>query len=332
MDVSVLIVSYNTRDKTLACLRSVERATRGLAYEVLVLDNASTDGSSAAIRAAFPGLALDAQRENLGFARGINRLARAARGELLLLLNPDTEVRDGAIQKLVAFAREHGGAGIFGGRTVRADGSPDPDFAWGRSSLWSTLCNALGLAGLFPRSAWLNPEGVGWRLGPGVHEVDIVSGCFFLVPRTLWQELGGFDPAFFVYGEEADFCLRARARGIHARTTADAVVLHHGAASEASMAAKQTKLLEAKRRLMQLHWSRTRARLGGWTLALHAWLRAGTFSVLAGLRSERFEARARDWRTVWSQRKLWLEPSSAPEHSQASAPVREGSAEEPALR
>ncbi|NOT29279.1 MAG: glycosyltransferase, partial [Planctomycetes bacterium] len=163
MDLSVLIVNYNTREKTLACLQSVERETRGLEYEVLVLDNASGDGSAAAIRAGFPGLHLDVQRENLGFARGINRLARAARGEFLLLLNPDTELQSGAIQELVAFARERPAPGIHGGRTVHPDGSPDPGFAWGRATLWSTFCNAVGLAGLFARSALFNPEGVGMR-------------------------------------------------------------------------------------------------------------------------------------------------------------------------
>lgn len=334
MDLSVLIVNYNTREKTLTCLQSIERETRGLEYEVRVLDNASGDGSAAAFRAGFPGLYLDVQRENLGFARGINRLARAARGEFLLLLNPDTEVRNGAIQELVAFARERA-PGIHGGRTVHPDGSPDPGFAWGRATLWSTFCNAVGLAGVFPRSALFNPEGIGMRVGEGEHEVDIVSGCFFLVQRALWEELGGFDPAFFVYGEEADFCLRARARGIRPRITSRAVVLHHGGASETSQAEKQTKLLEAKRRLMRLHWPKSRARLGGWLLGQHAFLRACGFTAVSWARPERFGARARDWRAVWLRRRQWTAAARLDHSARAEEVATSSSSDsrkEPALR
>lgn len=331
MDLSVLIVSYNTRAKTLACLGSIRRETRGLEYEVRVLDNGSRDGSAEAIRAAFPEVRLEALDENLGFGRGVNRLARGARGEYLLLLNPDTEVRDGALQALLAVARERPEPAIHGGRTLRSDGSPDADCAWGRATLWSTFCNAVGLAGLFPRSAWLSPEAVGGRLGPGEREVDIVSGCFFLVPRALWNELGGFDPAFFVYGEEADFCLRARERGYRAWSTSRASVLHHGAASESSLAGKQVKLLEAKRRLMDLHWSPARARLGGRLLELHAGLRALGFSLLALARPARFGARARDWREVWSRRTEWRAPRPAPLEA-PTLPARDGLPEKPLLR
>lgn len=334
MDLSVLIVSYNTRAETLACLGSIRRETRGLDYEVRLLDNGSRDGSAEAVRQAFPEVLLDEQHENLGFGRGINRLARGARGEFLLLLNPDTEVRDGAIQALVASARERAEPAILGGRTVHADGSPDPDFAWGRATPWSTLCNALGLARVFPRSPLLAPEAIGRRLGPGEHEVDIVSGCFFLVPRALWNELGGFDPAFFVYGEEADFCLRARARGYRAWSTSRALVLHHGAASETSLVGKQTKLLEAKRRLMELHWPASHARLGGRLLQLHAGLRAAGFSLLAVLRPRRFGARARDWRAIWAGRARWRAPGPAHLEGALEGPALplDGRPERPALR
>jgi len=328
MDLSILIVSHNTRDKTLACLGSIERGVGGLAHEVLVLDNASGDGSAAAL-AAFPHIQLEALDENLGFARGINRLARRARGEFLLLLNPDTEVFEGAIEELVAFARRtgtgthgggHGTAGIWGGRTVRPDGGPDPGFAWGRATPWSTLCNALGLARLFPRSARFNPEGIGGRLGQGEHEVDIVSGCFFLVTLELWRALDGFDPGFFVYGEEGDFCLRARARGIRALVTSSAVILHHGGASESSPAAKHLKLLGAKRRLMELHWSRGRARLGAWLLRLHVLARAAAFTLASPLSARRFGPSARCWREVWRSRSEWLAgplDAAGPGHARA---------------
>ena len=119
---SVLIVSYNTRELTLACLRSVIAQTR-TPHEILVLDNASTDGSAAAIAAEFPQIALLSERQNHGFARANNFLALKSRGEFLLLLNPDTVVLDGALDRLVAFARRFPGARIWGGHTVFEDGS-----------------------------------------------------------------------------------------------------------------------------------------------------------------------------------------------------------------
>jgi len=333
MDLSVLIVSFNTREKTLACLRSLAREADGLAHEVWVLDNASADGSAAAIRAEFPDVRLLEEHENLGFGRGVNRLASRAAGERYLLLNPDAELKPGTLQELLAFARREPTPGIHGGRTVHADGSPDPDFAWGRASAWSTACIALGLAGLFPRSALFNPEGVGWRLRNGEHEVDIVSGCCFLVHRALWAALGGFDPAFFVYGEEADFCLRARARGVRPRVTTRATVLHHGGASESSLAGKQTKLLAAKRRLMGLHWSHPAAALGAALLRLHVVLRAGTFTALSWADDARFGARAREWNAVWRRRAEWL-AAGRQAHTLWSAEARASARgrEEPVLR
>ena len=124
--VSIVVVSYNTREMTLECLRSIVRETPDLPYEVLFIDNQSTDGSWEAVETKFSGdprFVLRSSEENLGFAGANNEMAKDARGEFVLLLNPDTVVLDRAIEKLVAFAREHPDNGIWGGRTVFEDGS-----------------------------------------------------------------------------------------------------------------------------------------------------------------------------------------------------------------
>src|SRR5690606_14209881 len=100
MDLTIVVVSYNTRELTLRCIESVQRETRGLHFELIVVDNASADGSAAAIRERFPAVRLIASEQNLGFARANNLAVETARGEYLLLLNPDTEVLDGAVQTL----------------------------------------------------------------------------------------------------------------------------------------------------------------------------------------------------------------------------------------
>ena len=151
-------------------------------HEVIVLDNASPDGSAAAIAEAFPELRLIASPENLGFAKGNNVAAREARGEYLLLLNPDTLVLDGALDKLVAFARRTPEAGIWGGRTLYADGSSTRG-VFGDQTLWSLFCRATGLSVVFRGSPFFNPEDYGGWARDSEREVDMVQGSFLLIRR-----------------------------------------------------------------------------------------------------------------------------------------------------
>ena len=141
--LSVIVVSYNTRAMTLDCLASLRDETRA-DFETIVVDNASTDGSAEAIAAAFPEMVLLAETANHGFAGANNLAARRARGEYLLLLNPDTLVLDGAVDRLLAFARARPEAGIWGGRTLYGDRSLNPASCWGRMTLWNLFCRACG--------------------------------------------------------------------------------------------------------------------------------------------------------------------------------------------
>ncbi len=175
--VSVIVVSYNTSSLTLACLRSVVAETSE-PYELIVVDNASPDGSADAIAAEFPSLRLFAETDNHGFARANNIAANHAAGEYVLLLNPDTVVLDGAIDELLRFARRTPAARIWGGRTLFVDGSVNPTNVWRRMSSWSLLCRVLGLDRLMSRSGVFNAEGYGDWSRDTERDVDIVSGCF----------------------------------------------------------------------------------------------------------------------------------------------------------
>ncbi len=304
-ELSVLVVSYGTRALTLSCLQALERAAQGLALETIVVDNASPDGSADAIAARFPGVRLERSAENLGFARATNRAARLARGERLLLLNPDTEVRPGALAAALAFARAHPDAGVVGGRTLFADGALNRASCWGAPTLWSLACHATGLASLWRGSRLFDPESLGRWARDDARAVDIVSGCFLLIRRDLWQELGGLDERFFVYGEDADLCLRVRAAGRTCRIAPEAVLVHHGGASERSRADKLVRLFRAKAQLLAKHWTPARARLGARLLGLWALSRAALFGALAPL-SARARERATTWRSVWRRRAEWL--------------------------
>src|SRR5690606_35725860 len=124
------------------------------------------------------------------------------------------------------------------------------------------FCVATGLSSLFRGSSLFNPEGYGGWKRDTVREVDIVSGCFFLIRRELWERLGGFDPAFFMYGEEADLCLRARKLGARPMVTPEATIVHYGGASERVRADKMVRLLQAKALLIRRHWGPVAARSG----------------------------------------------------------------------
>jgi N-acetylglucosaminyl-diphospho-decaprenol L-rhamnosyltransferase len=302
VDLSILIVSYNTRQVTLDCLASLYAHPPMVSFEVILLDNASPDGSAEAIGAAFPQVNLVASAENTGFAGGNNIAAEQASGRRLLLLNPDTIVLPGSLQALWDFAERHPARGIWGGRTLFEDGSLNPTSCWGRITPWSLFCSASGLTYVFPRSPLFNPEGYGAWARDSEREVDIVTGCFLLIDRALWQRLGGFDRTFFMYAEEADLCLRAAKLGHRPAITPDAEIIHLGGRSEASPVEKVIKTTRGRVTLIRKHWP-------AWQRAVGLTLfRAWAFSRALGSRvaRDRRGGGADKWRTIWRRRAEWL--------------------------
>jgi GT2 family glycosyltransferase len=303
---SILVISYNTRDMTLACLRSIIAETQ-TPHEIIVLDNASTDGSAMAIAAEFPAITLLAETQNHGFARANNIAAKHAKGAFLLLLNPDTVVLDGALDRLMAYAQRVPAARIWGGRTVFADGSPNPASCWRRMDLWNLFCRATGLTGIFRNNPLFNSEAYGGWDRMSEREVDIVTGCLFLISQKDWESLGGFDPAFFMYAEEADLCLRARTV-IHARprVTPEVVIVHHGGASETVKADKMVRLLRAKRELIRRHFPVWQQPIANALFDVVPATRSLAFTVIArlGRRSTAMESAA-VWTEIWKRRTEW---------------------------
>jgi N-acetylglucosaminyl-diphospho-decaprenol L-rhamnosyltransferase len=224
---------------------------------------------------------------------------------------------DGALQKLVAFVRTHPEAGIVGGRTLHADRSLNPTSCWARPTVWSAFCQGSALSALFPRIRWFNPEVMpGWRRDT-VQEVDIVTGCFLLIRRELWEELGGFDPAFFMYGEDADLCLRAKNLGHKCLICPEATIIHYGGASEKVRADKMVRLFRAKAQLFAKHWSRKQAKLGVRTLDLWALTRMMAYGLATGVGSKKDESYA-TWRSVWRRRNEWHAMLHVAAHSELS--------------
>lgn len=305
-DLTVIIVSYNTRDLTLAALRTLYTTTKATAFRTVVLDNASTDGSTDAVAAAFPQVELIRSSENLGFARANNVVAEASRSDWLLLLNPDTECHVGAVDNLMAFACANPRGGIYGGRTVFPDGSLNIASCWNRITPWSVFCIATGLTAAFPRTALFNPEAMGDWQRDTVREVDIVVGCFLLIRRDLWTRLGGFDLRYFMYGEEADLCLRARRLGFRPMITPDAEIMHLVGAASASKVEKRILVTKARVTLIRDHWPRWQVPLGIGLMWLWGALRITASRLIALVGQPRGRERLAYWREVWDRRQDWL--------------------------
>lgn len=304
--VSILVVSYNTREHTRACLQSIARETVGLSYEVIVVDNASSDGSADMIESEFPALRLIRLDENVGFAAANNLAAAEARGTFVLLLNPDTVLLDRAINRVVEFARCCPDAGIWGGRTVFGDGRLNPASCWGRMTLWNLACRTFGLTALAPGSEIFNGEAYGSWDRSDVRAVDIVAGCFLLIERVRWHALGGFDTRFFMYGEDADLCLRAIAQGARPMITPDATLVHHGAASEPVQTDKVVRLLTAKAELINRHFEPSARPLARFLLQLWPAGRTIACLCLAALSGrDDLKAQAASWQRVWIRRGEW---------------------------
>ncbi|WP_127792799.1 glycosyltransferase family 2 protein [Agromyces sp. LHK192] len=294
--VSIILVSYETREATLECLASIASAHRGVPIEVVVVDNASGDGSAAAIREAHPDTIVVEAGANLGFARAVELGVAASTGDAVLLLNPDTLLLPGSLQRLVDFADANPAHGVYGGRTLRPDGTLDPSSCWGEPTLWSLACFATGLSTAFRHSTLFDPESLGrWRRD-SVREVPVITGCLLLARRADWDRIGGMDERFFLYGEDAEFSSRARRRGYRPVIVPDAVIVHEVGGSTSSKGRKMCMVMAGKATLLRLTWRPAAAGLG---VAL---LQAG-----AGLRAalEQVTGTEPDWSIVWRRRADW---------------------------
>jgi N-acetylglucosaminyl-diphospho-decaprenol L-rhamnosyltransferase len=303
-ELTVIVVSWNTRELTLRCLETLFDNTPDLEMKVIVVDNNSEDGSPDEIAKRFPQAHLIRNPGDFGFARANNVAMEIVDTEWVLLLNPDTEVRPNAINNLLSFSKKHPEAGITGGRTVFRDGSLNIASAWNKMTPWSLFCFFTGLSVIFSQTTFFNPEAIGgWKRDTERH-VDIVQGSFFMIPSALWRKLGGFHPRYFMYGEEADLCLRAQALGYRPMITPTAEIMHLGGAA-APRGVRMLQLWRSKATFVRGHWSSPLVPVG----LCELWLccasrRLGTLaaSKLLG-RSSQEEV----WRMMWEKRNDWLQ-------------------------
>jgi N-acetylglucosaminyl-diphospho-decaprenol L-rhamnosyltransferase len=304
--LSIIIVNFNTKELTINCIHSVFKETLISPFEIIIFDNASVDGSALAIHQEFGDrVHLITSRTNLGFAGGNNAAAQYATGEYILLLNPDTVVLDGAIDKLTVFAVSTPDAGIWGGKTLFGDMSLNPASCWMQQTTWSLISQMFGFSSLFRKSTLFNPEGIGSWNREGVRKVDIVSGCFLLIDQDLWEKLNGFHPDFFMYGEEADLCLRAKKIGFQPIVTSHATIIHFGGASEKVHTEKMIRLFRAKELLIKRHWKPILVGVGLKMLRFSVLTRVVAYNLICLAGQNKFHQNFENWKEIWQRRSEW---------------------------
>jgi hypothetical protein len=246
--VSVVVVSWNVRDLLRACLRSIVDDEHARRCEVIVIDNASADGSAEMVESEFPAVQLIRNASNRGFTAANNQGALAARGQHLFFLNPDAEVHPGAIGALVGFLEEHQAAGAVGPRLRYGDGSPQPSRRRFPTPA-TALMESSPVAWHWPDNPWSRRLHMADLPAEDCQPVDWLVGAALMVRAVAFLQTGGFDEGFFMYSEETDLCYRLRTLGWEIVYVPEAVVTHHEArSSDQAVASRHVNFQTSKLR------------------------------------------------------------------------------------
>jgi N-acetylglucosaminyl-diphospho-decaprenol L-rhamnosyltransferase len=251
MDVTIILVNYRTAHLLKGALERVERAAQALSVQTIVVDNASNDGSVELVRREFPGCELIANAANVGFGRANNQALALARGRYVLLLNTDAFVAPDTLQKTVAYMDAHPRCGILGVRLVDPNGVLQPSARYFPTP-WNLFLARTGLQRIVPGARMV--DDMAWDHG-SVRHCDWVPGCYYLVRRTLIDEIGLFDPRYFLYYEEVDHCRSAKRAGWEVVFYPGTTVVHIGGESaksegELTAGARQLEPLQIESELL----------------------------------------------------------------------------------
>jgi GT2 family glycosyltransferase len=213
MDLSILIVNYNTCELTIECLRSTLLSSTSYEYEIIVVDNSSKDNSVFEIKKHFPHIHLIENTHNVGFSKANNQAMNLATGRYVLLLNSDTIVQTSTIQTMMDFMENHNNVGASGCKIVLPDGSLDKACKRGFPTPRASFYYAFGFSRLFPNVPYFNEYQLGYLDADEEYPVDCLVGAFMLVRRAAIDQVGKLDEEFFMYGEDIDWCYRIKQAG-----------------------------------------------------------------------------------------------------------------------
>lgn len=234
MNVSIIIINWNTRDILRNCLESVFKETQGIEFEVILVDNGSNDRSVQMVEGQFPEVNIIANKDNRGFAAANNQGMDIAKGRYILLLNSDTIILDNAIKKTVLFADDHTEAAVVGCRVLNKDKSLQ-NTCFMFPSVLNMFFECTYLCNLFPKSKLFGRAYMTWSDRKDVREVDVVAGCYMLVRKEAIQQVGMLDTRYFFYGEETDWCWRFKRAGWTTLYTPEPQIIHLGGKSSSQL-------------------------------------------------------------------------------------------------
>jgi len=258
VDLSIIIVSFNTKELVADCLNSVKVAStslpadrQGLKTEIFVVDNNSHDGTPGFIGKNYPWIHLVRNHQNVGFAKANNQALKKAKGRYILILNPDTKVMPDTLTSMIKFMHEHQDTAIATCRVELANGLLDRDCRRRFPTPWRAFCHFSGLAKLFKRSKFFDQYYMGYLPDTKDHQIDSCAGAFMMIAKVALDKVGFFDEDFFFYGEDIDLCFRFKEAGYKIMYTPKTKIIHYkGAASGIKKASKHLSkaTVESKKR------------------------------------------------------------------------------------
>ncbi len=274
IDILVVIVSFNTRELLRKCLLSVLRSAGDISTRVVVVDNASQDGSCEMLKKEFPEVCLIENKDNVGFARAVNQGVKRFRADFILLVNPDVEIKEEAVAAMYRFIKEREEIGIVGCKLLFPDGRRQHSCRR-FPTLTVSIFEVFPVNLLFPHNKWVKHYNYNFEDFKEPVEVEWISGAVLLIRYKVFEELKGFDEEFFIYSEEMDFFKRLRDRGYKAYYYPKAEAIHHHGASTQQTYARQVDFYKSLHRFFKKHYGTTKASLLKAFIALWSILYAG---------------------------------------------------------
>jgi GT2 family glycosyltransferase len=227
IDLSIIIVNYNVKEFLQNLIHSIEKASNNLSTEIIVVDNASTDGSVELIKSKFPSIILIENKSNLGFGKANNQGLKISNGNFILLLNPDTIVSEETFLKMIEFFKNNPEAGLATPKILNPDGSLQLGCRRSFPGPWTSFCKVTGLSNLLPNSRIFARYNLTYLPENQTNEVDAISGSFMMMKREVYEKVGGFDEQFFMYGEDLDLCYRIQKAGFKVFYVHSTQIIHY---------------------------------------------------------------------------------------------------------
>lgn len=256
IDLSIIIVNFNVKEFLQNLLNSIQRSSYKVTREIIVIDNASDDGSVEILKDKYPYVHLIANKKNLGFGAANNLGLKIATGKYILLINPDTIVQEDTFEKLISFFEKTPEAGLAGCKVLNSDGTLQLACRRSFPGPWTSFCKVTGLSSLFPNSRLFAKYNLTYLDENKTYEVDAISGAFMMMKKDVYEKVGGFDPQFFMYGEDLDLCYRIQKAGFKVYYVHNTQIIHYKGESTKRSSMDETKVFyDAMHLFVKKHFS-----------------------------------------------------------------------------